>query len=361
LVPQLYSRRWPRASGYAPNLLGALQTGTADLCHTHGIWMWPSAAVHRWHIKTGRPYFISPRGMLDPWALTRSRLKKWVASRWFEAAHLRDAACLHALCESEAESMRAYGLTNPICVIPNGIDVPESLDRKIESQKPQGSSRNRDGVKTLLFIGRLHPKKGLVGALKAWAAVNAAPGSTAKSDWCFAIAGWDQQGHEAELRKLCDQLGLRHRCTAAADFLAADDPNRSGGSVVFLGPAFGKVKDTLLRQASAFILPSYSEGLPMAVLEAWAYQLPVLMTQYCNLPEGFTTGAAIRIGTDSDSIVAGMRSLASRTDLELTAMGQCGRRLVEERFTWREIANQMRDVYAWVLGGGTVPECVRIR
>jgi glycosyltransferase involved in cell wall biosynthesis len=83
----------------------------------------------------------------------------------------------------------------------------------------------------------------------------------------------------------------------------------SKSSVLFLGPAFGETKDALLRRASAFILPSFSEGLPMSVLEAWSYRLPVLMTDHCNLPEGFAADAALRIGTDAASIAESMRLL----------------------------------------------------
>jgi poly(glycerol-phosphate) alpha-glucosyltransferase len=147
--------------------------------------------------------------------------------------------------------------------------------------------------------------------------------------------------------------------------------------VVFLGPAFGEAKDQLLRRASAFILPSFSEGLPMSVLEAWAYRLPVLMTEHCNLPEGFAAEAAMRIGTDGGdqrsevggqmsglggqtmSMTEGMRALMEMSDAERLLMGQRGRSLVEREFTWPQVAAQMKEVYEWVLGGGAKPRCVR--
>jgi poly(glycerol-phosphate) alpha-glucosyltransferase len=128
--------------------------------------------------------------------------------------------------------------------------------------------------------------------------------------------------------------------------------------VVFLGPAFGETKDALLRSADAFILPSFSEGLPMAVLEAWAYRLPVLMTDHCNLPEGFKAGAAVRIGTEVDSITDGLHQIISATYPQRHLMGDCGRALVERQFTWPQVAAQMKEVYDWVLGGGAKPSCV---
>ena len=114
-------------------------------------------------------------------------------------------------------------------------------------------------------------------------------------------------------------------------------------------------KQELLRSADAFILPSLSEGLPMSVLEAWSYRLPVVMTPECNLSEGFATNAAIRIETAVESIAEGLETLFSMSESDLHAMGAKGRALVEERFTWQTIAAQMREVYDWMLGGGTPP------
>lgn len=119
--------------------------------------------------------------------------------------------------------------------------------------------------------------------------------------------------------------------------------------VVFFGPAFGEEKEALLRGAEAFILPSFSEGLPMSVLEAWAYGLPVVMTPECNLPEGFASGATLEIRNSAGGS-QGMRTLLEMTDQERAAMGLRGRRLVEERFTWPKVAAQMRRLYEELLG-----------
>jgi poly(glycerol-phosphate) alpha-glucosyltransferase len=127
---------------------------------------------------------------------------------------------------------------------------------------------------------------------------------------------------------------------------------------VFFGPAFGEEKTSLLRSTDAFVLPSFSEGLPMSVLEAWSYRLPVVMTPECNLPEGFAADAAIRIETGAESIVQGLNSLFSMSRSDLHAMGAKGRTLVEERFTWKTVAAQMREVYDWMLGGGATPSSV---
>jgi poly(glycerol-phosphate) alpha-glucosyltransferase len=362
----LHNRKGPTALGYAPSLATALIACNPALAHTHGIWQWPSAAVHRWHRRTGRPYVVSPHGMLDPWALALSRWKKGIASAWYESAHLRDAACLHALCQSEADSIRAYGLKNPVCIIPNGVDLVDAETLKTEKLKSE--------KKILLFLGRLHPKKGLVNAIRAWHALSHSTSNIQHStfdEWQFVVAGWDQGGHRAELERLCREIGVsaasvsvdRFLSDSSQDHLAplgTSGPARSASpTVLFLGSAFGEAKDALLRRADAFILPSFSEGLPMSVLEAWSYRLPVLMTDHCNLPEGFAADAAIRIGTDVESITEGMRLLLRSQTSDLRSLGQNGRSLVERQFTWPQVAEQMKEVYEWVLGGGSKPGCVR--
>ena len=95
----------------------------------------------------------------------------------------------------------------------------------------------------------------------------------------------------------------------------------------------------------------------MSVLEAWSYRLPVVMTDFCNLPEGFSANAAIRVAPDGESIFQGLEQLAGMPDAELQTMGSNGRKLVEEKFTWPRIAQDMKAVYEWCLGGDK-PACL---
>ncbi len=358
-----------------PDLSERLDQSMPDVAHVHGLWTWLSIGVPRWAARNSRPHLASPHGMLDGWALACSKWKKRAAASAFENRHLSSASCIHALCRPECDSIRAYGLKNPVCIIPNGVDLPEIGEiGEIGDRK----SEIGDQKKTLLFLGRIHPKKNLTSALRAWNEIRRqGTGARGREEWTFAIAGWDQGGHEAELKELATGLGIRW----------ADVRDRDAGSsnfsfqlsefqLLFTGPAFGEAKDQLLRSASAFILPSLSEGLPMAVLEAMAYRLPVLLTDHCNLPEAFTANAAIRIGTDVGGqkagdrgqgtgvggqvlpINEGMRVLFDMTDAERKTMGQRGRALVERQFTWPQVAAQMKEVYEWVLGGGEKPGCV---
>jgi poly(glycerol-phosphate) alpha-glucosyltransferase len=320
---------------YTPGMRKMVEEFAPDLIHSAAVWTWQAAMVNRFHARRKTPFVVSTRGCLDEWALRQSVWKKKIALRLFQQSHFVQAACIHALNESELMSIRRFGLKNPVCVIPNGIQIPND-----NSQSAVCSPRY-EGRKTLLYLGRIHPKKGLVNLLHAWAVTRKAEGGNPRvRDWVLVIAGWDEGGHEKELQALTQQAGIQD-------------------SVLFVGPKFSEEKAILYRSCDAFILPSFSEGLPMAVLEAWSYGKPVWMTPQCNLPEGFAAGAAIQIEPEARSIEAGLRELFQASDLELQAMGAKGRALVGQRFAWPTIARQMMSVYAWVLGGGVAPSWVQ--
>ena len=320
-----------RAWGYSNQLVPALLDADLDILSTHGLWKYCSVASQRWHRLTGRPYIVHPEGMLESWALRNARWKKRVAALFYEDRHLRGAACLRALCEAEAQSMRAYGMRNPVCIIPNGIDLPETIENSTpdsDNSILQTIAQNR---KILLYLGRLHPKKNLTNLIRAWKQALDSDPSMAKN-WILAIAGWSESAYEQKLKELAAMP-----------------------SVSFLGAQFGTEKDECYRGCDAFILPSLSEGLPMTVLEAWAYGKPVLMTPECNLPEGFAAAAALQIGTGPDEIAEGLRQVIEMSDDDRRAMGNHGRNLVETKFSWPRIGEQMRSVYEWALAGGPLP------
>jgi poly(glycerol-phosphate) alpha-glucosyltransferase len=129
-------------------------------------------------------------------------------------------------------------------------------------------------------------------------------------------------------------------------------------SVQFIGGQFGKDKETCFIDADAFILSSFSEGLPMSVLEAWSYKLPVVMTPFCNLPEGFEKKAAIQIEPDVDSVATGIQTLMNMTENELKIMGENGFKLVQEKFTWEKIAASTLQLYGWATGKNEKPDFV---
>lgn len=321
----------PNALGYAPELLSALNHSDINLIHSHGLWSYTSSAVLQWRTNSKLPYLISPHGMLDPWAVNNSRWKKHIASWLYESKHLAQANCLHALCEEEADAIRKYSLNNPICVIPNGVDLP---DPSANQPCPEWKSKLPRQAKILFYLGRLHPKKGLLNLIQAWAEV--AQNSNQFEPWYLVIAGWSQGGHEQELKAAAQELGMEDK-------------------IHFIGPQSGDYKAASYQHSDAFILPSFSEGLPMTVLEAWSYGLPVLMTPACNLPEGFQSNSALLIEPNQQSITEGLLTFLEMHDNDRQSMGQAGLELVKQKFTWPKVAADFSEVYATLLETGSLP------
>jgi poly(glycerol-phosphate) alpha-glucosyltransferase len=267
--------------------------------------------------------------MLERWALRNSELKKSAAAFLFERANLQGASCIHCSAQ-EAGNVRAYGLKNPIAIIPNGVDLPSKSERR-----PRPAWLPDDNRRTLLFLGRLHAKKGVREVLDAWHHLSrCSPDVTAC--WRLAVVGWDDGGYGKYLVEHVRSLSI---------------PN-----VLFPGPAFGHGKDAILSHADAFVLASHSEGLPLAVLEACAHGLPVFITRECNVPEVFETGAGIEIQRDPIALANVLGVKLRATDLNI--VGERGRALVASQFSWFNIGDDLLSVYEWLTRGGPLPSCV---
>jgi poly(glycerol-phosphate) alpha-glucosyltransferase len=293
--------------GYAPALVPGLLAAELDLVHLHGIWMYPSRAASRWAERTGRPYVISPHGMLDPWILGRGRLKKAVARLGYERRSWRRANCFHALTEAEADDIQAASGRGDSVVIPNAVPMAKG-------------EAAREPI--LVYLGRIHPKKNLDGLIAGW---RQARDVLQPIGARLRIAGWGEAEHVEQLRGQ----------------LAAD----GGEDIVFLGPAYGAEKVALIGSARFLALPSHSEGLPVAILEAWAAGTPTLMSQHCHLPEGYLRGAAIDCGTDPVAIAAALRRAFSQPKPAWRQMADAAVELVRERFTAEAVAKRWREAY----------------
>ena len=121
---------------YTPGLQRMIEEFGPDLIHSSAVWTWQAAMVNQLHARRKTPFVLSTHGMLDGWALRLSSWKKAIALRLFQQKHFDQAACIHALNESELTSIRKFGLKNPVCVIPNGIEIPE------ESEQRTGAGRD---------------------------------------------------------------------------------------------------------------------------------------------------------------------------------------------------------------------------
>jgi glycosyltransferase involved in cell wall biosynthesis len=320
----------PQRLGYSPEMVRALSVADHDLLHLHGLWRFPSNVAKQWRRRTRRPTIISTAGMLDEWSLKRSWTKKQIIRWFYEDKNLQEATVLHANSHAEALAIRKFGLVNPIAVIPNGVELPE-LDNELPPRC--------DGRKTLLFLGRIHPKKGLQELVQAWALVRGRYPALYE-DWKLAIAGWDDGGHLAQIESLAAKLEL-------------------GSHISFLGPVFGDEKASLLRHAHAFVLPSHGEGMPIAVLEACSFALPAFITAECNLTECFDADAAIEISTRPAEIA---ETFVSRLmdQAFLRRVGANSRSLVETRYRLSSVVDRMIEVYEWALGASRRPSFVLV-
>lgn len=334
---QLYSGRGHRLGrlAYSPELKRMLESAVAgaDVVHTHGLWMLPTSYAARAGFRNRRPVLMTTHGYLEPWALAWSRWKKRLAGVLFQNRDLARATCVHVNSESELQSIRRYGLRNPVAVIPNGVSLEpfEQLPPRsvFESQYPEVR-----GKRICLFLSRLHAKKGLEHLIGAWQRV-----VRDYPDWHLVVAGPDD-GYGATLGESVASLDVAR-------------------SVTITGPLYGTSKLAAYGAADIFTLPSFSEGFSMAVLEAMASRLPVLMTPGCNFPEAEAAGAAIVVSPDIEGTERGLRELLAMQDTERGAMGVAGRRIVEAEYTWESISLRMLELYEWLAGDRPTPGFVQ--
>lgn len=301
----------------------------ADILHMEALWRCP----HRWMADRkkqypNKPIVCSPHGMLDPYIIqSQGKLKRLISNLFFQKG-LEAVDCYHALCQKELEDIRAYGLKQPIAIIPNGINLPDKTH--IYSRK--------DKKLHLLYLGRLHKKKGVDLLLNAISNIHQS-NPDILSSWHVDIVGWDHENCEAELKKIVSINNLEN-------------------IVTFHGGLFGEEKLRMYATSDAYILPSHGEGLPMSILEAWSWELPVVMTPHCNIPEGFEANAAIEIDDNISSVEKGLMSLFFMNENQRKEMGKRGYKLVSENFTWDSSAKKMIHLYKWLLGEENKPDFV---
>lgn len=303
----------------------------ADGIHVHGLWEQSTAVACRLARSLGKPYVLSAHGMLEPWALRNKRVKKLVYAALAERANVRGAACLHALTMSEAASYRRFGGRGPIAVIPNGVRVPLALS----PEKFLGAFPALQGKRILLFLSRLHPKKGLDLLVPAWAAL-----AKRWPEAHLVVAGPDFEGTRAAIEGMVAEHGLT-------------------GSVLFTGMLDEPMKWSALAAAECFVLPSRSEGLSMSALEAMGAGVPVIVTKPCNMPEVPTIGAGWEIELTVEELIGTLSAMLGQSQAMNREIGIRGQNRIAERYGWDTVARQMAQVYAWVQGGGP-PEDVEV-
>lgn len=305
---------------------------TAEAIHMHGLWQAQTRYGARLAWRADVPYMIAAHGMAEPWALRQKAWKKKVYTALVEGKNLRRAACLHALSRPEIGHLRALAPQTPICYIPNGVDPAplENLpDRSVlEEEFPELKDKF-----VLLFYSRIHVKKGLDLLAQAFARIQADHPQVH-----LLLAGNDDGALGPFLNRIQDD-GLTSRVT-------------------WVGHVSGERARRVWGAADAFILPSYSEGFSMAILEALVCRLPVLITTACHFSELADFEGGIVVDPVVDEVTRGLRDLLERSPDQRAALGAAGRALVEQKYTWEQQGQRLAEVYRWMSGGGTPPEAV---
>ncbi len=295
----------------------------ADALHVHGLWEESTAQACRLARTLGKPYVLSAHGMLEPWALEAKRLKKQIYAALVERANVAGAACLHALTPAEAQQYRSFGAVGPIAVIPNAVAVPHEATPELFLNTFPALR----GKTLVLFLSRLHPKKGLDLLVRSWAQV-----SQRYREAHLVIAGPDSLGTQQQLVQQVAAQGLE-------------------GQVTFTGMLAGELKWSALAAAGCYVLPSYSEGLSMALLEAMGMGVPVIATRACNMAELATAGAGWEVDSTADALTAALLAFFATPEAQRLSMGQNGAHLIASHYSTARVVQQMTEVYRYVLAG----------
>lgn len=301
----------------------AVKSIRPNLVHLHGLWMHQSLTALRF-LKQGRPVLITPHGMLDEWAVSRGSLKKNIVKYLYERELLEKCQAFHALNESEARSIKKLYPRSDVFIVPNGVDIPSS----VEFISPKDAY--------MLYLGRIDDKKSVKELLQAWK----------KAKRCgllhgvnLKIAGWGRSDYLDETIALINSM--------------------KDVGCEYLGSVYGLQKDDLFRGAGSFILPSKSEGLPMSILEAWSYKKLVLMTPECNLSHSFDLKSSLKINSSSEQdIYSALESLNDLSVEESIAITDRAFEDVCQNYSWDNAGKMMTDIYQYLLNDAILPATI---
>ena len=319
-----------RAAGHEVDVLtregssSAVDFGAYDIIHFNALWsLWQHKIAKRVYAcrrsgGSGRPRVVwSPHGMLTKWALKHKWYKKLPGLLLFQYRDLARADLLHATAPSEVEDIRRLHLANPVETAPLGVDLAAASPRHASAAPG----------KTLLFVSRIHRKKGLPMLLKAWSRLPKA----LRRDWRLKIAGPDQEGYTEDLKrqKAALEVELEEKF-----------------EVQFIGPVYGEEKCALYESADLFVLPTHSENFGAVVLEALAHSLPVICTKGAPWAELVDERCGWWCDISVEGLEASLREAMALSDEARRRMGSGGRRLVERKYTWPAVAKTLAAAYA---------------
>lgn len=314
--------------GYSRNLNRFLNITDYDIYHTNGLWMHCNHITCATARKKGKPYIITPHGMLYPDAIKRSYWKKWPLIKVFFNKDIMQADCIHATCTQEMENIRAFGYKGPIAIIGNPANIPPYIDEL--------KGRDKENKETIFgFLGRIHPVKKIENLL--YGIAECAPEKRKKMR--LVIMGKGDEQYELFLRKEVERLALTD-------------------NVEFKGFINGREKFEQLSQLDALFVPSDFENFGMIVTEALACKTPVFASLGTPWEELNKRKCGWWMDRTPQNIANVMSHIVDMPREEIDAMGERGRKLVEEKFTASSVAKQMKELYEWILGEQEKPDFV---
>ena len=319
LVP---ARRLPfRFGAWSPGLAAAMQREVtrADWIHIHGIWLRPNHLAAKLARRQGKPYCISPRGMLETWAANHRKFRKQIVWHWEEKRLLSEANFLHATSEAEAANLNTLRIAREIVVAPNGVDLPDSpVGREVvENRFPVLRH-----LRILLFLSRLHPKKGLDELLNGWSRL--APNHP---DWILAVCGDDFDNRQVTYHSRSNELGI------------------PANQILFTGHLEGDEKSAMLGACELFVLPSHSENFGIVIGEALAAGKPVITTRATPWPWIELEGCGWWISPGESALAASLSQALKLTSGELAERGARGPSLIRSRFNWKASSQILLSAY----------------
>lgn len=307
VIPPSLARRLYVATAMSDYLHATM--GGVDVAHLHSVFLWPTTAAARAARRVGVPYVVAPRGMLVPELIQKkNRLIKMAWLRLVERKTLSRAAGIHFTSQREWDDASRTGLPLPMpFIVPNGIDFPS------EDESPRLTE-------TLLFLGRITWKKGVDRLIDALALV---PGAK------LVVVGNDEEELTPVLRDRILRAGL-------------------AGRVEFRGEVHGTTKESLLREATALILPSHSENFGNVVLEAMSYGMPVIVTPEVGVADVvLSAGAGLVVQNSPAELAVAIASLLKNPSAA-HEMGVQGR-VAAEAFRWNSVAEKVEGHYVRIM------------
>ena len=314
----LPARLWTGYAGELPRFVDT-RAGSFDLIHVHELWHYPGYVALRAAARYRVPCALTLHGGFSQWGLRQKALKKRIYRFILQDRMLRNVGVLHAITRAEREHIARLGFDTPTAVIPNGV-VPAAFEALPEAAELARRFPRLAGKRVVLFLGRLHPVKGLDALARAFAVI-----VRHFEDAALLLAGPDKFGTQHRLETLLRELGLLER-------------------VVFTGMITGRDKLAALACAELLVLPSHTEALGIAALEAMAARLPVVVSEGCGFPEVAERGAGFVVRTNETAIAEAICGLLADAPLR-RRMGEQGRKLVCERYTWQRSAAAIADLY----------------